>query len=321
MEPDHSGLIPLICERHPNLKIVGNRLTIGMVKGYYHIDDDSRFLEVKDGGSLDLGAGRVLSFYTVPMLHWPETMVTWLPSEGVLCSGDAFGTFGAVKGALLDSELADKNAIFGEMYRYYACIVAKYGQQVQSALAKLKNLDIKYICSTHGPIWHKYASEVIGIYNELSSNVTRKGAVIAYGSMYGHTEKMAEVLAKRLIERGVPEVKMHNISTADLSFVLADIWRYNGLLIGSPTYNASTFPPVTTLMAALKLRGLKQRVAGAFGDFTWASTACKLLTDSLTEMGLELPAQPVDMKMDMTASDRERLVQMADSMALAIMKN
>ena len=318
MEPDHSGCIPLLCERFPKMKIVGNRLTVGMIKGYYHIEDDTRYLVVKDGDTLDLGAGRVLSFHTIPMVHWPETMVTWLESEGVLFSGDAFGTFGTTDGNPIDEHLPGIDVFMSEMHRYYACIVAKYADQVQRALTKLADKEIKYICSTHGPVWHKHVAEVIATYNALSTYKVEPGVVIAYGSMYGNTTEMAQLLAERLEAAGIT-VKLHNMSNTNLSFVLADIWRYNGLIIGAPTYNGAVFPPVAALLSALEGRGLRNHVAAAFGSFTWAGAACKKIAEALAGLSLDMPAAPVEMKMSMNPATRAALIEMADTLVPAIL--
>lgn len=321
MEPDHSGLIPELKLLYPDMKIVGNALTVNMINGYYGISDSESFLIVKDGDTLDLGKGRVLSFHTVPMVHWPETMVTYLACEQLLFSGDAFGTFGAMNGAVYDTMIGDADIYFREMRRYYACIVAKYATPVQNALAKLGSLPLKYICSTHGPVWCEQVHRVIEEYDRLSRNVTEPGAVIVYGSMYGNTAQMAEIIASRLSEKGVDKIKVYNAATTDLSFILADIWKYNGLIIGAPTYNASIFPPVRNLLEALKLRGLKHHVAGAFGSFTWASVACRQIADALTDMGLDLTGEPVEMKMSLTPETESKLRAMADAIAAKIVKS
>lgn len=318
MEPDHSGLIPEMKKLYPEMKIVGNALTVNMIKCYYNIDGPQAFLTVKDGDTLDLGNGHVLSFHTIPMVHWPETMVTYLACQGVLFSGDAFGTFGALNGAVTDSMIGDPDVYFREMRRYYACIVAKYATPVQNALAKLGSLELKYICSTHGPVWEKHLHRVIEEYDRLSSHKTQPGVVIAYGSMYGHTARMAEVLAQRLAEKGVANIKVYNVATTDLSFILADIWKYNGLIIGGPTYNASVFPPVKNLLDALKMRGLKNHVAAAFGSFTWASASCAQIAAALSEMKLDMAGNPVDMKMEMSDETECALCALADAMAQKI---
>lgn len=320
MEPDHSGLIPELKRLYPDMKIVGNALTVSMINCYYGITDSDAFLTVKDGDTLDLGNGRVLSFHTVPMVHWPETMVTYLACDQLLFSGDAFGTFGALNGAVTDTMIGDVDIYFREMRRYYACIVAKYATPVQNALAKLGSLPLKYICSTHGPVWCDQASRVIEEYDRLSRSITEPGVVIVYGSMYGNTAQMAEVIASQLSEKGVNNIKVYNAATTDLSFILADIWKYNGLIIGAPTYNASIFPPVKNLLEALKLRGLKDHVAGAFGSFTWASVACKQIASTLAEMGLALTGEPVEMKMSLTPDTESKLRSMADAVASKILE-
>ena len=148
MEPDHSGSIPEIVRAYPELKIIGNAQTVGMIKGFYHIDDPDRFLTIKDGEEVSLG-DMTLRFYLTPMVHWPETMMTYVPERKTLFSGDAFGCFGALSGAVVDTEMTT-DLYFPEMHRYYANIVGKYGMHVQRALKKLAGVEFDYICSTHG---------------------------------------------------------------------------------------------------------------------------------------------------------------------------
>jgi len=321
MEPDHSGAIPLIAEIFPKLKIIGNILTVNMIKGFYGINDDNRFIVIKDGDKLDLGKGITLSFHTIPMVHWPETMATYCEAEKVLFTGDAIGTFGALDEHVVDDNIDNVELYFSEMYRYYSCIVAKYADMVQRALKKLSSLGAEYICPTHGPVWHTYARRALQIYDDLSSHVTRKGAVVIYGSMYGNTAKMAEIISDRLKRSGVSEVRTYDAAVTDLSFMLAEIWQYNAVIIGAPTYNAAIFPPVANLLHALKLRGIKRHIAGAFGSFTWASAACGQITDALQNMGLSLPAESVDMKMSMTDDTRSRLETFADTLASHILND
>lgn len=162
MEPDHSSSIAALRLRYPDLKIVGNAKTLQMIGGYYGIDAGT--LEVKEGDTLDLGGGKVLSFHLIPMVHWPETMVTWYAAEGVIFSGDAFGTFGALDGGITDSEV-EVDRYWDEMRRYYACIVGKYGTPVQKALQKVGGLEIRTICPTHGPVWQERIGEVVALYD------------------------------------------------------------------------------------------------------------------------------------------------------------
>lgn len=282
MEPDHSGAIKVLRGYFPDMTIVGNAKTLEMVNGFYGITDN--VMAVKDGDTLALG-GKTLSFRLIPMVHWPETMVTYVAEDKVLFSGDAFGCFGALNGAVIDEEM-DIEPYIPEMYRYYSNIVGKYGVPVQKALAKTADLEIEYICSTHGPVWHKNLGKVVSIYDKLSKYEAEDGVVIVYGSMYGNTQEMAEAIATRLAERGVKKIKMHNATYSHLSYILSDIFQYKGLIIGAPTYSNTLFPPIETLLQAIKTRELKNRIVGAFGSFTWASKSVKRINEVLEECHL-----------------------------------
>ena len=192
MEPDHSASIAAVRQAYPAVRIVGNAKTLQMIEGYYGIACGT--VEVKEGDVLDLG-GLTLAFCMIPMVHWPETMATWCAEERTIFSGDAFGTFGALNGDVTDEQL-DVEPFWEEMRRYYACIVGKYGQPVQRALAKVAPLDIAMICSTHGPVWRREIARVVELYDKVSRYEGEPGAVIAYGSMYGNTEQMAETVAR-----------------------------------------------------------------------------------------------------------------------------
>lgn len=290
MEPDHSGSIPEVLRAYPNLKIVGNVQTVGMIKGFYHITDDACFITVKDGETLSLGDCQ-LSFHTIPMVHWPETMATYLPERSLLFSGDAFGTFGALNGAVIDTEM-DVEWYFPEMYRYYSNIVGKYGKFVQNALKKLSALKIDYICSTHGPVWHEHKDRVVDIYSRLSAYCSEPGVTIIYGSMYGNTAEIAELIAEELAAQGVKNIKIHNASVSPLSYMVSDAFRYEGLIVGCPTYSMRLFPQVEMLMNALETREIKGKVFAAFGNFTWAQgVVLKGLSAYSERMNMPIVAQ------------------------------
>lgn len=285
MEPDHSGGIPAILAHYPEAKLVGNRQTIAMVKGFYHVSDD-RFLEIKDGEEISLGS-KTLKFYLTPMVHWPETMMTWVEEDKVLFTGDALGTFGALAGAVVDNEMVT-DVYRREMYRYYANIVGKYGRSVQAALAKVGGLPIEYACPTHGPVWHDELGEVISVYDRLSKYEPEDGTVIVYGSMYGNTAAGAEIIASTLAAAGEKRIIMHDASTSSLSDMITDCFRYKNLVIGAPTYSMSLFPPVDNLMKALEVREIKNKKVALFGSFTWASAALKALMAYCERMKLDV---------------------------------
>ena len=275
MEPDHSGSISLIRKYYPNMTIVGNKKTLEMLEGYYGIDDNT--LEISDGEVLSLGKHK-LQFHFTPMVHWPETMMTYDETENVLFSGDAFGCFGTLDGGVMDTEM-NVDKYWDEMIRYYANIVGKYGAPVQKALQKLTPLDIKIICSTHGPVWKEYVSKAVDIYDRMSRYEGKEGAVVVYGSMYGNTERMAEAVAQGLTMGGIKNVILHNVSKSDASVILRDIFKYKGLVLGSPTYSNELYPEIDSLLKKMEIRGIKKRDFAYFGSFTWAGITNKKLAE------------------------------------------
>ncbi len=302
MEPDHSGSIRLIKQHYPNIKLVGNKLTFGMVQGYYGLAEDQHI--VKDGDTLDLGYHK-LTFHMTPMVHWPETMMTFDSAENILFAGDAFGCFGTLNGGFLDTRI-NTDIYWDEMVRYYSNIVGKYGSPVQRALQKLAGLSISTICSTHGPVWTENIGKVVDIYDRLSRYEAEEGVVIAYGSMYGNTEQMAEVIAAELSAQGIKNIVMHNVSKSNPSYILADIFKYKGLIIGSPTYSNQIYPEIEALISKILIREIKVRYLGLFGSFTWAGAAVKRMGEFATQSGFEVIGSPVEMKQSMSASTYEQ---------------
>lgn len=299
MEPDHSGAIDYIVKSFPDVTIVGNKKTIEMVEGFYGSIFNTKV--INDGDVLDLGDGKSLKFVITPMVHWPETMMTFEQSSSTLFSGDAFGCFGALNGGVIDAE-CDVESYIPEMYRYYAAIVAKYGTFVIKAIEKLKGLRINRICPTHGPVWQDYMMHVIDLYDRLAHFTPQNGAVIVYGSMYGNTEDIAELIARELTVNGV-SVRMHNIATADLSVVLADIMRFKGLIIGAPTYNSSIFPPIQNLIEAIVSRGIKNRVLSTFGSYTWGPGISVKIEKSFESLNYDTVSCKIEMKQSILDND------------------
>lgn len=293
MEPDHSGALALFRQFYPQARIVGNKKTISMLEGYYGIDG-ADCIAVADGTTLELGR-HTLSFHLVPMVHWPETMVTYDSTSGTVFSGDAFGCFGALNGTVLDTE-TDIEPYFPEMRRYYSNIVGKYATPVQNALKKLAAINIKMICPTHGPIWTEAAGRVIAEYDRMSRYEAAEGAVVVYASMYGNTRQMAEEVARGLSEAGIRKIVVHDAARTPLSFILSDIFTYKGLAIGATTYNGDINPAVKAVLEAVKLREVKHRAMAAFGSFTWAGKAAKTISDFADNMGYTQPAPAVEMK-------------------------
>ena len=297
MEPDHSGSLTLIKKYYPNAKIVGNKKTFGMMQGFYRVgnDADGDTVEVKNGDTLQLGS-HTLAFTLVPMVHWPETMVTLDTTANVLFSGDAFGCFGALNGAYIDAEM-NCDIYWDEMLRYYSNIVGKYGTPVQQALKKLAGVKMDYICSTHGPVWHEHIERVVGMYDRLSRYEGADGLVIAYASMYGNTERAAEVIARAASEAGVKNIIMHDVSRTHHSYIIADIFRYRALILGAPTYNNGLYPQMESLLSELAGRDMKNRLLGWFGSFSWAGKAMKTIGEwNETRLHFEPVGTPVEIK-------------------------
>lgn len=314
MEPDHTGSLPLISDAYPNAKVIGNKQTLGMIKGFYNLPEE-RLMEITDGESLDLG-GKTLRFYLTPMVHWPETMMTYVEEEKLLFSGDAFGTFGALNGGVIDNEM-DTEWYDDEMYRYYSNIVGKYGKFVVRAIDKLKDLPLEYICSTHGPVWHDRIPKVVDIYSSLARYEGEPGVTIIYGSMYGNTAEVAEEIGRQLAARGVRKIKIHNASKSSMSQMISDAFRYEGLIVGGPTYSMHLFPPIEDFMIAMETREIKNKVIATFGSYTWAPAAEARLRTYINQLGQD-PVDSFTMKQAPGDDTLEEIKRLADNFVEAL---
>ncbi len=311
MEPDHSGAISLIKQYYPEIVLVGNKKTFDMVEGYYGVAGNR--LVVNEGDALNLGHHN-LRFYLVPMVHWPETMVTYDETEGILFSGDAFGCFGALNGGCVDRNI-NTDVYWDEMRRYYSNIVGKYGAPVQKALKKLGGLNITTICPTHGPVWEEQIPKVIDIYDRLSRYEGEEGVVIAYGTMYGNTAELAETIAEELSAQGIKNIIMHDVSHTHHSYILSDIFKYKGLIVGCTTYNTQLYPSMEALLSKIAGRDMKNRIMGYFGSFTWASAAVKKIGEYTEKLKFEVVGDPVEMKQSMSADNYVQAKELAKAMA------
>ena len=289
MEPDHSSLISFIKEAYPDVTIVTNAKAVPMIKGYQNCCIDNIHI-VAEGDRLSLGSCE-LQFFMAPMVHWPETMVTFSITDNTLFSGDAFGCFGALSGGVTDYSI-DTLPYWGEMVRYYSNIVGKYGAPVQQALKKLGGLDIKRVCSTHGPVWETNIAQVVALYDRMSRYDVDRGVCIVYGSMYGNTAAAADALAMELEARGIPyaihDLAGNNAGELGISGALRDVFKYDTIVVGAPTYNNGIFPPVETFMKALQARLIKGRRFYAFGSYTWAGASVRLLNEMAASLNFEL---------------------------------
>ena len=325
MEPDHSGSIALLRKYYPEMQVIGNKKTFGMMQGFYG-EQNSRDIEVANGSQLSLGSV-TLDFVLTPMVHWPETMMTLChttqqPSSTTLFSGDAFGCFGALNGAVIDKDM-NCDDYWLEMIRYYSNIVGKYGTPVQNALKKLAGVKLDYICSTHGPVWHDCIEKVVGIYDRLSRYETEPGLVICYGTMYGNTERMAEIIARAASNAGVKNIVVYNVSKTHHSYILRDIFRYRGLIVGAPTYNTALYHEMDVLLSEIAGRDIKgNHLFGWFGSHGWASKAVAEIRRWNDEKLHFTPVgEPVDMKQGLTPEIRRQCEALGEAMAENLRKS
>jgi flavorubredoxin len=315
MEPDHAGMIGILRSLYPEVKIVGNKKTFKLLENFFGIHTNLH--EVADGDILDLGTHKLRFTYT-PWVHWPETMMTYEITEEALFSGDAFGSFGALNGGIFDDEI-NFNFYEDEMRRYYSNIVGQYSNMVQKALSKLREVSIRIICPTHGPVWRSAPSRVIGLYDRWSKYESNPGVVIACASMYGHTEKVADYLARRIAEQGVRDIKLYDVSSTHVSYLLSDIWNYSGLLLGSCAYNSNAHPLMEHLCAVLSHIGLKHKHTGLFGSYSWSGGGVKSLKLFADSAGLVQVAEAIEIAGSLTASEYASCDTLASAMAAKVL--
>ncbi|WP_167617983.1 FprA family A-type flavoprotein [Maribellus sediminis] len=311
MEPDHSGALKAIVHRYPNITLVGNKKTFGFVEAYYM--NPTNVLEVHDDFVLELGKHR-LQFQMIPMVHWPETMVTYEETNKILFSGDAFGSYGTLDGGIFDDEI-NLDFYEVEVMRYFTNIVGKYCPHTQRAIKKLAPLDIKMIAATHGPVWRTDLNWILTRYNKWSSYDLDCGVVIVYGSMYGNTKKMAETIARQLAVRGIKNIRVYDASKTHASYIINDIFKYKGFIVGSAAYNNAMFPNVETLLTTVEHMAPKNHYLGIFGNYSWNGGGVKNLKTFAEKIKWEMVYEPIEEKGNMKLVTRDELIKLADAMA------
>ena len=292
MEPDHCANIAAIIEKYPEVTVVGNAKTMQMIGQFYSGTKAENTLLVKEGDKMSLGE-HGLNFVTAPMVHWPEVMVTYESKEKILFSADAFGTFGALNGTLFDDEIFFDAVWMEDARRYYTNIVGKYGPQVQALLKKAAGLDIAMICPLHGPVWRNDLELLLEKYDQWSRyEAEEDGVLIVYGSMYGNTENAAEVLAAEIAEQGMKNIKMYDASVTDCSYLIAEAFRYNRIVVAAPTYNAGLFAPIEHFLNDMKALNVQNKKIALLENGTWAPMAGKhmrAIVESMKNMEIVEP--------------------------------
>ena len=308
MEPDHCASLAEVVIRCPEVKFVGNAKTFAMMKQFFDFDVDNRAVVIKEGDTISTGK-HTLAFAMIPMVHWPEAMVTYDAYDKVLYSADAFGTFGALNGNIFADELNFEAEWLEEARRYLTNIVGKYGAQVQSALKKAAALDIEMICPLHGPVWRENLGWFIDKYQKWSTYTPEDHAVlIVYASIYGNTESAVNVLAGKISDAGEKNIAMYDVSKTDPSYILAEAFRCDRIVFACPTYNAGLFPKMETLLSELKAHNFQNRKVAVIENGTWAISAGKQMKEILSSMkNMEIYDNTLTVKSSLKRDQMEEL--------------
>lgn len=321
MEPDHCSMIEEIVRRYPDIKVICNAKTAAMIRQFFSFDIDAIAVLVKEGDTFSAGK-HTLTFVNAPMVHWPEVMVTYDLTDKILFSADAFGTFGAMNGNLFADEVDFEHDWLDDARRYYTNIVGKYGTQAQALLKKASGLEISMICPLHGPVWRENIGWFVDKYLKWSSYTPEKPSVlIAYGSIYGHTENMANVLASRLADLGVRDIAVYDVSSTHPSYILSEAFRRSHLVFASVTYNGGIFSNMEHLLLELKAHNLQNRTVAVMDNGSWSAQAGKQMKDILAGMkNVEILEQSVSIKSSLKEEQMAEVEALAQAIAESVKK-
>ncbi len=314
MEPDHAYTIEALMLRFPEIKLVCNAKTETMLKNFFRgMNFDGRLELVKEGDVLELGRHKI-TFVMAPMVHWPEVMLSYDLTDKILFSADAFGTFGALNGRLFADEADFFAENLDEARRYYTNIVGKYGPQVQAVLKKAATLEISLVCPLHGFVWRRDFGAFLEKYLLWSSYTPEeKSVMLAYASVYGHTENAASVLATKLVERGV-RVRMFDASVTPASEIISNAFRCSHLVFAAPTYNAGVFVTMENLLHDLANHNLQNRKIALMENGSWAPTSAKMMRDILSPLkGTEFIGDTITVRSSLAEDQLAQIEDLADA--------
>lgn len=316
VEPDHSGAIKLLRLAYPDITVVSSRQGLALIRQFY--GEGLKTLEVNETEALSLGK-HSLNFLPIPMVHWPETMVSYENTTGIAFTCDAFGSYGTLNGSIFNDEV-DMHKINSETCRYYATIVGRFSANVQQALQKVSKLKINMICPAHGPVRRgKGVADVVRLYDRLSRQETTNSAVIVYGSMYGHTAHMADCIADGLCAGGVKDIKIYDSSTADLSRIMRYMWHSKGIALLSCCYNMGVYPAMVPVIEKIDNCKLSGRVLAIAGCYSWSKGAeLKTLRELAEKPRWDLIPEAVEVKSAPTEADEAALREVGLEMARRI---
>lgn len=283
MEPDHAASLEEVLLRYPKVKVISTEKAF-MLMHQFGFDVEERKEVVKEGDEKSFGK-HIVTFVSAPMVHWPEAMVTFDKTNGVLFVADAFGSFGALDGKLFNDEVNFDRDWIDEARRYYTNIVGKYGPHVQALLKKAAGIDIKIICPLHGPVWRSNLGYFIDKYDKWSRyEPEEKGVMIVYASMYGNTESAATALASRLVERGITNVVMYDVSNTHVSQLISETFKYSHIVLASVTYNLGIYPLMHNYLMDMKALNVQNRTVAIVENGSWACKSGDLMAEFLDGM-------------------------------------
>ena len=313
MEPDHAASLEEVLIRYPECKVISNEKAF-MFMRQFGFDVDGREDTVKEGDTRCFGKHTV-TFLMAQMVHWPEAMVTFDTTNGVLFSADAFGSFGSLDGRLFDDEVNFDRDWIDNARRYFTNIVGKYGASVQTLLKKAAGLEIAVICPLHGPIWRENLSYILEKYQKWSTyEAEDQAVVIMYASMYGNTASAADALAGALAVRGVKKIAVYDVSNAHVSELISEIFRASHLVFAAPTYNAGIYPVMENLLSDMKALAVQKKTVAVMENGTWAPTAAKQVKEKISEMkDMTILDTGLTIKSAMHADQKAELDALADA--------
>ena len=310
MEPDHSATLFDVLDRYPGCTVVCNQKTYSMILAFKNKEVRARI--VKEGDTLSLGR-HSLRFIFAPMVHWPEDMVSYDAYSGTLFTADAFGVFGALGGAIFADEVDFARDHLDEARRYYCNIVGKYGTQVNSLLCKISKLKIKMLCPLHGFVWRKNICYYVNKYLLWARyEPEERGVMIAYASVYGNTENVANALACRLFERGIRS-SLYDVSMTDASQIVSESFRYSHLVFASVTYNGGAFVSMENVLSELAAHGLKNRRVALIENGSWAPSAAKKMREILSPLvGIDFLCEDITFRSSMHTDTDNKIKELAE---------
>ncbi|MEI3363131.1 MAG: FprA family A-type flavoprotein [Oscillospiraceae bacterium] len=319
VEPDHAASIEEILLRWPQVRIVTSPKAVILLHQFGFPIDAGQVEEVQEGDSKCFGR-HTIAFVSAPMVHWPEAMVSFDTTSGVLFSADAFGSFRALDGKLFADEFHFDSEWLDDARRYYTNIVGKYGPQVQALLNKASSLvgldNIKFICPLHGPVWRRDLGYLIDKYVHWATyEPEERGVMIVYASMYGNTETAAKVLSTKLAERGVTNTRLYDVSSTHVSYLISDLFKYSHLVLASVTYNLGIFPPMHSFLMDMKALNLQKRTVALVENGSWAPRSGALMREELEKLK---HMDILDDSLTMVSSLQEQNLGEMDALADAI---